>query len=90
MKKDFLDNPKNVKRIVHGLVACCILLFGLDFILHRHTQHPLEEIPGFYALYGFVACVILVLLAKELRKLIMRGEQYYQQQSDKKQGEQDD
>ncbi|MGH1460750.1 MAG: hypothetical protein ACRBB6_01820 [Neptuniibacter sp.] len=78
MKKDFLDNPKNVKRIVHALVACCVILFGLDFILHRHTQHPWEEMFGFYAIYGFVSCVILVLLAKELRKLIMRSEDYYQ------------
>lgn len=80
MKKDFLDNPKNVKRIVHALVASCVILFGLDFILHRHTQHPWEEMFGFYAIYGFVSCVILVLLAKELRKLIMRSEDYYQHQ----------
>jgi len=32
---------------------------------------------GFYALYGFVACVLLVLLAKEMRKLVMRNEDYY-------------
>jgi len=33
---------------------------------------------GFYSLYGFVACVILVLLAKEMRKLVMRDEDYYE------------
>lgn len=81
MKKDFLDNPKNVKRIVHALVVSCIILFALDFVLHRHTQHPWEEAFGFYAIYGFVSCVILVLLAKELRKLIMRSEDFYQQQN---------
>jgi hypothetical protein len=32
---------------------------------------------GFYAIYGFVACVILVLVAKEMRKLVMRDEDYY-------------
>jgi hypothetical protein len=33
---------------------------------------------GFYALYGFVACVLLVLLAAEMRKLVMRDEDYYE------------
>jgi hypothetical protein len=32
---------------------------------------------GFYAIYGFVACVLLVVIAKELRKLLMRDENYY-------------
>lgn len=31
-----------------------------------------------YAIYGFVACVLLVLLGILLRKLVMRGEDYYQ------------
>ena len=39
--------------------------------------HPFEGLWGFYAIYGFVACVILVLLAKEMRKLLMRDEDYY-------------
>ena len=32
---------------------------------------------GFYAVYGFVACVLLVLLAKEMRKVLIRKEDYY-------------
>jgi hypothetical protein len=32
---------------------------------------------GFYSVYGFVACVLLVLLAKEMRKLLIRKEDYY-------------
>lgn len=32
---------------------------------------------GSYAIYGFVACVLLVLLGIVLRRLVMRGESYY-------------
>jgi len=39
--------------------------------------HPFEALWGFYAIYGFVACVVLVLLAKEMRKILMRDEDYY-------------
>lgn len=77
MKPDFFDDPRNVKRIVQALVACCVVLFFLDALIHRHIDHPWEALFGFYGVYGFVSCVILVVLAKELRKLIMRGEDYY-------------
>ena len=33
----------------------------------------------FYAVYGFVACVALVLAAKVLRRVVMRPEDYYDQ-----------
>ena len=79
------DNSKNVKRVVRGLIAVCLMLFGLDFVLHRHAAHPWEELFGFYAIYGFVACVLLVLLAKELRKLLMRDEDYYDKPRDPEQ-----
>ena len=36
-----------------------------------------QSIPIFYCLYGFAACVILVLLATQLRKILMRPEDYY-------------
>ena len=79
VKTYLFDNKRNVRFVVRALIAACIFLFGLDFILHRHAYHPLEEIPGFYAIYGFVACVLLVLLAKEMRKLLIRREDYYEQ-----------
>ena len=77
-KRSYLfDNPRNVRFVVRLLVFCCALLFLLDFVLHRHVEHPWEAFSGFYAIYGFTACVILVLLARELRKLVMRKEKYY-------------
>lgn len=76
-KKHIFDNPKNIKRAIHGLYAICLLALLGDFIVYRHVDHPWEALFGFYGLYGFVACVILVLVAKELRKILMRGEDYY-------------
>lgn len=76
-KQHVFDNPRNVRLVIRALVTACILLVGLDFVLHRHVAHPWEEVFAFYAIYGFVACVLLVLLAKEMRKLVMRNERYY-------------
>ncbi|NQU59235.1 MAG: hypothetical protein HQ513_18550 [Rhodospirillales bacterium] len=75
--KHLFDNPLNVKRTIYSLFTISGILFVLDFFVHRHVDHPWEGVVGFYAIYGFVACVILVLVAKELRKVLMRGEDYY-------------
>jgi hypothetical protein len=84
-KKYFFDNPKNVKLLIRILFTCCFVLFALDLVIHRHTYHPWESFVGFYAIYGFLACVILVLIARELRKLVMRPEDYYESKENSKQ-----
>ena len=76
-KKYLFDNPGNVDRLLRGFYVICILLVVVDFIVHRHIYMAWENLPAFYALYGFVACVLLVLLAKLLRKVVMRKEDYY-------------
>jgi len=76
-KKHIFDDPRNVRRVLWVLLATCGFLFIADFIFHRHVVHPWEALWGFYALFGFVACVVLVLVAKGMRKYLMRKEDYY-------------
>jgi len=76
-KKTWLDQPGTPKKIYRGLWALCILLVLADFGYHKHAHFAAEEWFGFFGFYGFVSCVLLVLAAKELRKLIMRREDYY-------------
>ena len=76
-KEYFFDKPDNIKWMLRIFYAICALLVIADFVIHRHIAIEWERIPAFYALYGFVACVLLVVLAKLLRKLVMRKEDYY-------------
>ncbi|MBC8158509.1 MAG: hypothetical protein H8E94_04170 [Alphaproteobacteria bacterium] len=76
-KRYLFDNPRNVRLLINALYVVCAVLFGLDFIVHRHIEVSWEGWYGFYAIYGFVGCVALVLLAKEMRKIVMRREDYY-------------
>jgi len=71
------DNPKNVDRLLKGFYTVCVLLVVVDLFVHRHIAMAWEKIPAFYAIYGFVACVLLVVLAKWMRKVVMRKEEYY-------------
>lgn len=76
-KPGIFDSPKNVKRVLRILYISCIVLVVLDFIIHRHISHSWENIWAFYPLYGFVSCVILVLIASWIRPFLIRGEDYY-------------
>ena len=76
-KQHLFDKPRNVSRLLTMLYIICALLFILDFILHRHVTHRWDELTGFYAIFGFVACVALVLIAEQLRKILKRKEDYY-------------
>lgn len=80
MKEDghFFDKPQNVKRFLTGFYIFLILLIAVDLFIPKHPDFSWEAYPSFYAAYGFVACVGLVLLAKYvLRTLVERGEDYY-------------
>lgn len=71
------DRPENVDRLLKGFYAICILLVLIDFVVHRHIGFGWEKIPAFYAIYGFIACVVLVVIAKKMRNVVMRKEDYY-------------
>jgi hypothetical protein len=76
-KRYWLDDPMNVRTIYRSLIAVCGLLLSADAFYHKHVEVAAEAWFGFYGLFGFVACVGLVLGAKELRKILMRDETYY-------------
>ena len=86
-KEHFFDKPANVRLFIRGLYTVCAIVFALDLVnlglrlagAHelRHAETAWEGLPGFYAVYGFVACVLLVVTAKQLRKVLMRREDYY-------------
>ena len=77
-KSYFFDNPDNVKRVLQLFYVCCVVLLLLDLVIHRHVLHSWENLFGFYPVYGFIGCVILVLIAKWMRTFLMRDEDYYE------------
>lgn len=76
-RKYWLDEPGNVKKIIWALFVVCAGLFLADAFYHKHSHFELENFFGFYAIFGFVVCVALVLAAKGMRVFLMRSEDYY-------------
>ena len=76
-KSYWLDRPENVTRLYRSVWAVGIALVLLEFFMHRHEEFAFAGWWAFYALFGFFACVALVLTAKALRRVLKRDEDYY-------------
>ncbi|MGD8227193.1 MAG: hypothetical protein PVH82_12605 [Desulfobacteraceae bacterium] len=77
-KKYLFDNPRNVKILLRAFFASLLVLLVIEVFVHKHPHFPWEGWHEFYAVFGFVACVALVLAAKYiLRPLVKREEDYY-------------
>jgi len=76
-RQHFWDNPRNVKLLFHGFYVLCAILVVLDLVITREDHHSWERVVAFYPLYGFVGIVVLVLIAKLMRRVLMRPEDYY-------------
>jgi hypothetical protein len=75
----WMDRPDTVRRFFLVFYVICALLVVAELVLGKETEHPHPyEWPAFfYAAYGFVSFWFLVLVAKPMRKLLIRSEDYY-------------
>ena len=76
-KRYWLDRPENVTKLYRGAWAIGIALASGEVLVHRHEEFSFAGWWAFYAVFGFVACVTLVLTAKALRRILKRPEDYY-------------
>jgi hypothetical protein len=77
-RKYWLDRSENVTKLYRGLWVTGIALLALDLFLHKHEEFDFAAWFGFYGVFGFLACVVLVLIAKNQRRVLMRSEDYYE------------
>lgn len=83
----WLDEPRNVTRIVYGLAALCALALIADLFYDKQPHFGADGWFAFYPVYGFAGSVALVLLAKQLRRVLKRDEDYYERRHEQSQAE---
>lgn len=76
-KRYWLDRKENVTKVYWSVWALCGLLLLIELAVDMHGAFAIEHWFGFHGLFGFVACVGLVLVAKALRRILRRPENYY-------------
>ncbi len=75
---DWFDHARNIRRLRIAFYGVLVLLVLPDFFIHKHTLFsPVEAWPGFYAAFGFIACVAIIIISKLLGYLLKRKEDYY-------------
>ncbi len=78
---EFLRNRLNtVVRVCLGVLALLVLLDAIPAIVDKeHAHTPTEHIPGFWSLFGFIGCVLIIILSKWYGHAgIMVREDYYE------------
>ena len=67
---------KTVKKLAYGIL---VLLVAADFIIPRHEIHFFgDKIPGFWSLYGFISCVLIIVVSKWLgHHWLVQDEDHY-------------
>ncbi len=81
-KRYWLDDKRNVAKIFYGLIAVDVLWLAADLFYSKKATFKAwggwaDGGFGFYPIYGFVGAFLLVLVAKQMRRVLIRPENYY-------------
>ena len=77
---DYIRNPDTAGKLKKMGYVSLVAVFISDFFVHRdHAIYIWDKIPGWGAFYGFVSCVIIILVSKFIGHQggIMKREDYY-------------
>jgi len=78
----WLMRPRTIRRLwIGGGVLLAGLVFA-DFFVHGHPSFDLDGTFGFYAWYGLLTCVAMVLMAKGLGVFLKRKDSFYTDDGD--------
>ena len=71
-----VSKTKTLRWIMFGILACLVIL---DIVIPaKYERFPWDGIGGFGAVYGFVSCVLIILVSKALGyALLYRPEDHY-------------
>lgn len=71
--------PRRWARAILGVFfgLCAALVVAGFFVSPHGKHHALEEYRLFYPVYGFVGIAVLIVASKGLRRVVMRREDYY-------------
>ena len=76
-KRGWFDKRENLVLFLRLFYASLAVLIVLDVFVDKHPHFGFDGAPSFSAAYGFISCVLLVLIAKVLRLFLMKEEDYY-------------
>lgn len=73
----WLYRPENRRPIWIAFAIVLAVTVAAGFLVDMHPHFAFESWPAFFAIYGFLACVVLVFGAKLLGLILKRPDTYY-------------
>jgi hypothetical protein len=73
----WLVRPRTIRRLWQVFVAVLALTVLAGLAIESHPHFAVERLFGFNALYGFLACAVLILVAKGIGLALKRPDTYY-------------
>jgi len=77
MQKHWLDQPRNVKLLWRAFLGVLVATVLAEFVVQLHPHFTVESLFAFHAWYGFLACALMIIVAKALAFLLKRPDTYY-------------
>lgn len=78
----WLVRPSTIRGLIIGSCVVLALTVAVELLIPIKAHHGFDEFLGFPALFGFLSCVAMVLVAKLAGFVLKRGEAFYDEHDD--------
>lgn len=77
MEQHWLTRPETIRKLWRLFIAVLAAVVLAEVLVPREAHFDVDRLFSFYALFGFVACAVLIVVAKALGVLLKRPDTYY-------------
>ena len=77
-QQHWLVKPATIRKLWWLLGIVLAITVIAQAVIHIHAYFDIDGRFGFYALFGFLSCALMVLFAKLLGLIVKRHEHYYE------------
>jgi protein-S-isoprenylcysteine O-methyltransferase Ste14 len=75
--KTRMEDPEFIKKLKYLLYVSVGIFIILGFFVEFHPHYWWEKVPAFFAMFGFIICMLIIFGAKAIGRLIQRKEDHY-------------
>lgn len=73
----WLDRPEAVTTLWKFFALVLVLTVVIEFAVTLHPHFKIEAFPAFNAIFGFLSCIVMIVVAKILAIWLKRPDTYY-------------
>ncbi len=82
VRPHWLDQPEDHRELWVAFLLILLATVLAEWVWPIHGHFEIESLSGFNALYGFIACALMIAVAKGLALLLKRPDTYYDDAND--------